>query len=112
MKCFPEFIKRKGRKVCIEQQNTADIEGHFFEDKDGAQIAFWECNSDQSSKTHSHDFDEYMVCMDGEYIAHLDDKEYILGPGDELFIPKGTEQWSKCRAGTRTIHVFEGKRIK
>ena len=47
----------------------------------------------------------------GQYIAYLDGKEATLGPGDELFIPKGTEQWGKCIAGTRTIHAFGGKRI-
>ena len=53
-----------------------------------------------------------MICVSGEYIAYLNDKEIVLNPGDELIIPKGTEQWGKCKAGTRTIHAFGGKRIK
>ena len=66
----------------------------------------------QKLKKHKHDFDEYMVCLSGEYTAYLDNREIILKSGDELFIPKGTEQWGKCVAGTRTIHAFGGKRIK
>jgi hypothetical protein len=41
----------------------------------------------------------------------LNGRELRLKPGDELFIPKGTEQWGRCRAGTRTIHAFGGRRI-
>ena len=112
MKHFPEFMKNPKNKISPSQQNTADIEGYFYNGADDSQIAFWECFSDQISKKHKHDFDEYMVCLSGEYAAYLDDREIILKPGDELVIPKGTEQWGKCVAGTRTIHAFGGKRIK
>ena len=111
MKHFPKFMKNSKNRIDASQQNTQDIEGYFFEGADGSQIAFWEYLSDRSSKKHTHDFDEYMVCVSGQYIAYLDDKEIVLKPGDELYIPKGTEQWGKCKAGTRTIHAFGGKRI-
>lgn len=109
---FPKFIKNKEYKVDPSQQNTDDIEGYFYERADGSQVAFWECHSDRTSNRHTHDFDEYMICISGEYIAYLDGSEIVLNPGDELFIPAGTEQWGKCRAGTRTMHAFGGKRIK
>lgn len=48
----------------------------------------------------------------GEYTACLNEKEIILKPGDELYIPKGTEPWGKYVAGTRTIHAFGGNRTK
>jgi len=111
MEHFPVFMKNMKNKVNPSQQNTADIEGYYYEGKDGSQIAFWECHSDQISNKHTHDFDEYMICVSGEYIAYIDDKETVLRPGDELLIPKGTEQWGKCKAGTRSIHAFGGKRI-
>lgn len=38
-------------------------------------------------------------------------RETVLHPGDELFIPKGVKQSGRVRAGTRTLHVFGGKRI-
>lgn len=37
--------------------------------------------------------------------------ETVLHAGGELFIPKGTVQGSRCKAGTRTIHAFGGRRI-
>jgi len=61
---------------------------------------------------HKHDFDEYMVCISGQFTVFMNGQEYVLNPGDELFIPKGTEQGGRCIAGTRTIHAFGGKRIK
>ena len=112
MEHFPEFMKNIKNMVNPSQQNTADIEEYFYEGKDDSQMAFWECCSDRISKKHTHDFDEYMICVSGEYTVYLDDKKIILKPGDELLIPRGTEQWGKCKAGTRTIHALGGKRIK
>lgn len=111
MKHFPAFMKNPTNRVDSSQQNTDDIEGYFYEGSDGCQMAFWECHSGRISKKHTHDFDEYMVCVSGEYTAYLDEKEIVLKAGDELYIPKGTEQWGKCIAGTRTIHAFGGRRI-
>ena len=112
MNHFPDFMKNPINKVDTIQQNTDDVEGYYLEGKGGLQMVFWECNSDKVSKKHTHDFDEYMILISGEYVAYLNDEEIKLFPGDELFIPKGTEQWGKCKAGTRTIHAFGGKRIK
>jgi quercetin dioxygenase-like cupin family protein len=109
---FPLFIKDPKNRISSSQQNTDDIEGYFFEGKNGSQIAFWECFSDGESKIHIHDFDEYVICVSGEYTAILEGNEIILKPGDELFIPKGTRQGGKVIAGIRTIHAFGGKRIK
>jgi quercetin dioxygenase-like cupin family protein len=111
MEHFPEFMKNGLNRIAAGQQNTADIEGYYFEGRDGSQMAFWECRADRVSKKHAHDFDEYVICVSGEYVAYLDNKEIVLKPGDELFIPGGTEQWGKCKAGTRSIHAFGGKRI-
>lgn len=111
MKDFPEFMKSKRNKISSKEQNTEDIEGYFYEGADGSQMAFWTCYSERVSKKHTHEFDEYMICVSGQYIAVLNDQEFVLNPGDELFISKGIEQRGKCIAGTRTIHAFGGKRI-
>lgn len=108
---FPLFIKNPINKIPSSQQNTEDIEGYFFEDGSNTQIAFWECSTDRESKAHVHSFDEYIVCVSGEYTAIINGNEIILRPGNELFIPKGTKQSGRVKAGTRTIHAFAGKRI-
>jgi quercetin dioxygenase-like cupin family protein len=112
MKTFPEFMKDPFNKIDASQENTPDIEGYCFQGAGSAQMAIWECHADRISKKHTHPFDEYMVCVAGEYTAYVDDKEIKLKPGDELYILKGTEQWGKSIAGTRTIHAFGGQRIK
>ncbi|KKG12547.1 cupin domain-containing protein [Methanosarcina mazei] len=112
MKDFPEFMKSKSNHISSKEQNTEDIDGYFYEGADGSQMAFWTCYSDRASRKHTHEFDEWMVCVSGRYTAFLNDEEFVLNPGDELFIEKGTEQWGKCIAGTRTIHAFGGRRIR
>lgn len=111
MNDFPNFMKRNINRVPTQQQNTPDIEGYYYTAKDGSQMAFWTCLADRTSKEHMHDYDEYMVCLSGEYAVTIDGKETILHSGDEIFIPKGTLQGGRCKAGTRTIHTFGGKRI-
>jgi quercetin dioxygenase-like cupin family protein len=108
---FPGFMKNVKNKIDPSQQNTAEVEGYYYEGKDGSQMAFWECHSDRKSKKHTHPFDEYLICVSGEYTANVNGNEIQLKPGDELFIPKGSEQSGACIAGTRTIHAFGGKRI-
>lgn len=112
MSDFPQFMKNELNHINSSQQNTKDIDGYFFNGKDGSQIAFWTCYSDRNSKEHVHDFDEYTVCVEGEYVEIFDGVEHILHPGDELVVPKGTSHHGRVKAGTRTIHCFGGQRIK
>lgn len=50
--------------------------------------------------------------LSNKYVVTINGKEFVLHSGDEIFIPKGTLQGGRCKAGTRTIHAFGGKRIK
>ena len=109
---FPKFMKRQANIVDKSQQNTEDIEGYYYEAPDGSQMAFWECHTDRVSSRHSHDFDEYVVCVSGEYVVCTDEGEYILKAGDEHFIPQSMEHWGRLKSGTRTIFAFGGKRVK
>lgn len=111
MNDFPEFMKKNINRVPTQQQNTPDIDGYYYTAHDGSQMAFWTCLADRISKEHTHDYDEYMVCLSGEYIITINGEEITLHTGDEIFIPKGTLQGGRCKAGTRTIHAFGGKRI-
>jgi len=111
MRDFPAFMKNSKNRIPSHEQNTQDIEGYFYQAADGSQMAFWTAYADRTSKKHTHDFDEYMICVSGQYTVYMNDSPVVLNPGDEIFIPKGTEQWGYCIAGTRTIHAFGGKRI-
>jgi hypothetical protein len=108
---FPDFMKNPKNKIDSSQQNIPEIEGYYYEGADGSQIAFRGCHSARISKKHVHDSNEHTVIVSGEYVECFEDKEIVLGPGDELNIPKGTVQWGRCKAGTRSISAFGGKRI-
>jgi len=112
MKDFPDFMKNSKNRIGRTEQNTKDVIGYFFEGADGSQMAFWTCYADRASIVHSHEFDEYVVCVYGKYTVIIGGKETVLNIGDEFFIQKGTVHGGKCIAGTRTIHAFGGKRVQ
>ncbi|MBQ7990122.1 MAG: GNAT family N-acetyltransferase [Oscillospiraceae bacterium] len=108
---FPEFMCRKENLIPDDQQNTPDIEGYYYTAADGSQMAFRTYKADRTSKEHTHDYDEYMVVTEGEYLVTIDGAEHLLRAGDELFIPKGTLQGGRVKKGTRSIHAFGGQRV-
>ncbi len=112
MKEFPAFMKNPKNQIPDSDQHTSGVEGYYFTGADGSQTAFWTCSQNRTSKEHRHEFDEYMVCVEGEYTMIINEKETMLRRGDEFFIPKGTLHGGRVKAGTRTIHVFGGKRIQ
>ncbi len=112
MEDFPEFMKSPLNRIGTASQYTPDIEGYVYDGADGSQMAFWTCHSDRVSGEHAHDYDEYLVCVQGRYSVSMLGKVYPLGPGEELFIPRGTSHGGQCVAGTRTIHAFGGKRAR
>jgi quercetin dioxygenase-like cupin family protein len=111
MNDFPEFMKDPKNRVPNKDQYSKDIEGYFFEGASGSQMAFWICHTAGVSETHTHPYDEYLVCIQGEYTLLIDDKEIPLKPGDEYHILKGTVHACRRIAGTRTIHAFGGRRV-
>ncbi len=111
MNDFPGFMKQTSDHIDSAQQNTPDIDGYYYEGKSGGQVCFWTYYSDRISKENVHDFDEYVLCVAGEYVEIFNGEEHILHSGDELLIPKGTPHHGRVAKGTRTIHAFGGKRI-
>ncbi len=108
---FPDFMKRESNLIPANQQNTPDIEGYYYTAADGSQMAFWSYKADRVSAEHTHDYDEYMICVQGEYLVTINGEEHMLHAGDELFIPKGSMQGGRVKAGTRSIHAFGGRRV-
>jgi mannose-6-phosphate isomerase-like protein (cupin superfamily) len=108
---FPDFIKNPADQISAESQYTEDIMGYVFDCDRERQVAFWECFSDKKSEAHRHDYDEYLVITEGRYTLIIDGRRIELSRGDEYTIPKGTEHSGECIAGTRTIHVFNGRRV-
>jgi quercetin dioxygenase-like cupin family protein len=109
---YPAFVRNPLNRIARSSQYTDDIEGYVFDGADGTQVALWTCKADRDSKEHSHDFDEYVFVIEGKCTAILEGRRIELVAGQELHVPKGTRQSMAVVAGTRTMHVFGGKRAR
>lgn len=109
MNAFPKFMKNPANAIA-SRQTSKGVEGYVYDGVDGSQATIFQCAKDGISKEHVHDFDEYFVVIQGEYILGLEGKRLKLRAGDEYYIPRGTPHDGAFTAGTRTFHAFGGKR--
>lgn len=110
MQEFPSFMKNRRNMIARLNQAIPGVEGFVFDGVDGGQLAFWTCPEDAVSAPHVHDFDEYMVVVQGCYTLIIDDKRVPLRTGEEYVIARGVAHGGEVAAGTRTIHAFGGHR--
>lgn len=82
----------------------------MFDGVDGSQMAFWKCHEAAASAAHAHDYDEYMLVVEGCYTLTIDGQRIALHAGDEYCIAQGVLHAGEVLAGTRTIHAFGGHR--
>ena len=107
---FPEFMKHPANRIAQSNQATPSVDGYVFDGCDGSQMAFWTCSQDASSSEHVHDYDEYMIVVQGCFTLIINGERISVRPGEEYFIPQGVQHSGYVKAGTRTIHVFGGHR--
>ena len=107
---FPAFMKNPVNRIVSSSQATPGVEGYVYDGADGSQMAFWTCGETASSAEHVHDYDEYMIVVEGCYTMLIQRQRINLKPGQEYFIPRGIPHGGEVVAGTRTIHAFEGMR--
>jgi len=110
MRDFPDFMKQPANRIATTSQATPGVEGYVFDGVDGSQMAFWTCHQTATSSPHAHDYDEYMLVVQGCYTLFIDEKPIPLKAGEEYFIPRGVLHAGEVSAGTRTIHAFGGHR--
>ena len=115
MQEFPEFMKRPANRIANGSQATPGVEGYVFDGVDGSQMAFWTCSETTPSAAHVHEFDEYMMVVQGCYTliiyqANGGPDRIPIRAGEECFIPRGVRHGGEVEAGTRTIHAFGGHR--
>jgi quercetin dioxygenase-like cupin family protein len=109
MKHFPDFMKDPADAINPASQSPG-VAGYVFDGANGAQMAFWECHEDGSSAEHIHDFDEYLLVVDGCYVVILGEVKVAVRAGQEYLIPRGVAHAGEFVEGTRTIHAFGGRR--
>lgn len=107
---FPEFMKHPANRIAPTDQATPGVEGYVFDGADGSQMAFWTCHETAASAAHAHDYDEYMLVVEGCYTLVINGERIPVKAGEEYVIPRGVPHSGDALAGTRTIHAFGGHR--
>jgi mannose-6-phosphate isomerase-like protein (cupin superfamily) len=110
MSDFPEFMKRPVNRIANTEQATPGVVGYVFDGADGSQVAFWTCHETKASTAHVHDYDEYMLVVEGCYTLFIDGQHVPVNAGEEYVIPRGVRHAGEVAAGTRTIHAFGAHR--
>ncbi len=109
---FPGFMRSAANRIATTSQATPGVEGYLFDGADGSQMAFWTCREIAVSAPHTHDFDKYILVVQGCYTLVFGDRRVALNAGQEYFIPRGLRHGGEVVAGTRTIHAFGGRRAE
>jgi quercetin dioxygenase-like cupin family protein len=110
MDSFPEFMRNPANRIARSNQSTPGVEGYLFDGADHSQMVFWTCTQTATSAEHVHEFDEYMLVVQGCYTLLIAGNSIPIEAGEEYLIPRGVRHGGEVLAGTRTIHVFGGHR--
>jgi quercetin dioxygenase-like cupin family protein len=108
---FPAFMKNPANRIALTTHATPGVEGYVFDGADGSQFTFWTCSQDAAAAAHTHEYDEYMVVIQGRYTLIIEANRIALQAGEEYFIARGVSHAGEVTAGTRTIHAFGGHRV-
>ncbi len=103
-------MKHPANRIAKANQATPGVEGYIFDGVDGSQMAFWTCRETAVSAAQMHDYDEYMIVVQGCYTLIINGERIPLKAGQEYFIPRGVVHSGEVLAETRTIHAFGGHR--
>jgi len=107
---FPEFMKRPANRIATSSQATPGVEGYLYDGAEGSQMAFWICHETAVATPHVHDFDEYMVVIEGCYTLVIGNERIPVRAGQEYVIRRGVVHGGEAAAGTRVLNAFGGRR--
>jgi quercetin dioxygenase-like cupin family protein len=105
---FPEFMRHPANRIATSNQATPGVESYVFDGLEGSQMAFW--SETAASATHAHDYDEYVIVVQGCDTLIINGERILVEAGGEYLIPRGVPHGGEVLAGTRTIHAFGGHR--
>jgi quercetin dioxygenase-like cupin family protein len=58
-------------------------------ESEGFDVVTWRDPADRSYEAHSHPRDESLWVVRGRIAFQVDGRDYVLGPGDRLELPRG-----------------------
>lgn len=109
---LPQFVKDEKDEIGSQSHFSKGIKGWVFEGASGHQATVWECDEDGQSQPHTHEFDEWLIVVSGEYMICSDRKRVPLAAGQQCYIPAGIKHWGVYKKHTQTINLFGGKRVE
>ena len=74
---------------------------------EGFEVWAWTDSPDADYQPHTHDHDESLWVVDGEIIFGAGGREFRLGPGDRLMLPKGTVHTARAGVAGATYLIGE-----
>jgi mannose-6-phosphate isomerase-like protein (cupin superfamily) len=75
---------------------------------EGFEVHAWRDPADRIYANHHHDCDESLWLVRGSLLLRVDEREYLLGPGDRLLLPRGVPH--SARAGPDGATYLIGQR--
>ena len=101
MNNFPKFMRHPANRIARSSQATPGVEGYVFDGAKGTQMAFWTCAKTACSAEHVHDYDEYMVVVEGCYTLIINGERIQVKAGEEYVIPRGIPRDVSLSQGTK-----------
>jgi quercetin dioxygenase-like cupin family protein len=74
---------------------------------DGWAATAWTDPPGRTYAPHRHDHHEQLWCVRGGIIFHIEGRDYALGPGDRLLLPRDTLHGATAGPGGATYLIGE-----
>jgi quercetin dioxygenase-like cupin family protein len=76
------------------------------------EIVDREMPASETGAEHTHDFDAYLLVLDGEMTVACNGKPQTFRAGDTFTVPAGTPHTEKYGSGSTGVHYLAGRRFK
>lgn len=70
-------------------------------------LAYWDITAGESLKAHSHEHEQIMNMLEGEFELVVDGEPLHLKPGDVVVLPSNIEHGGKAITDCRVLDVFQ-----
>jgi mannose-6-phosphate isomerase-like protein (cupin superfamily) len=77
---------------------------------EGFEVHVWRDPADRVYGDHHHECDESLWLVRGSLVLRIEEREYLLGPGDRLLLPAGVPH--TARAGPDGAMYLIGTRLR
>lgn len=83
----------------FELSATGRVTGLASPSRGSAELTTYRVRLEPGSAVpaHRHDHEEVFTLISGSAMVVLDDQEFLIGPGDTVLVPPGTEHYSYSR---------------